>query len=572
MAVTPKGVRMINDNVIQDGLGLVVNKRDVMDWNHIPNGSLYINPETGVMMTKIAGETDWVPAGLKNDGTLVISRDTSLHVEVFKIISINNSTHKFVYEDAQGRRQTKTKDADGFVFQLDGSYMPGRNHLMVTFDDVLDRSAASGGIVELDEHRFRVTEDIPVGTEVTAKYIQWVRIGNPYPRWYEAYDEPTAAEVGDFFLDLDDTVESNFGNITAGQDTPVSGNIAWSRITGKPTTLAGYGITDRVSLQGHTHSTSDITGLDNYVTTRVNNALSSSMGSAIDSKIQTLTTKLTNGTIKVKNATHADTADTATSAARATQADSATTAATATNATKAISAEKIIISGTTYNLDTAKAGGSGAANKIAVYDANGQIPVAALPAKLKNSVFVKGMIIDWFGASNAVPAGWKICDGTNGTPDLRGKFIIGGGTTGSYLGCTTVANTTADNKKYNGGNATGKTTGTATIKAVNLPPHSHKRGSTEIKGTFPMPKEAGKDKNNHFSGAFVKGGETTGSWSADVDKQGSILVNFNLAEGWTGSTTSFGGNTNGKADPLSVSVTNIMPPYVALFKIMYVGV
>ena len=96
MAVTPKGVRMINDNVVQQGLGLVINDRDVMDWNHIPNGSLYINPETGVMMMKIAGETDWVPAGIKNDGTLVISRDTSMHVEVFKIISINNSAKTFV--------------------------------------------------------------------------------------------------------------------------------------------------------------------------------------------------------------------------------------------------------------------------------------------------------------------------------------------------------------------------------------------------------------------------------------------------------------------------------------------
>jgi hypothetical protein len=36
-----------------------------------------------------------------------------------------------------------------------------------------------------------------------------------------------------------------------------------------------------------------------------------------------------------------------------------------------------------------------------------------------------GGIIMWSGAENALPVNWKICDGTNNTPDLRGKFIRG---------------------------------------------------------------------------------------------------------------------------------------------------
>jgi len=39
-------------------------------------------------------------------------------------------------------------------------------------------------------------------------------------------------------------------------------------------------------------------------------------------------------------------------------------------------------------------------------------------------------IIAWFQTSGAIPAGWAICDGTNGTPDLRGKFLQGVGTVG----------------------------------------------------------------------------------------------------------------------------------------------
>jgi microcystin-dependent protein len=37
----------------------------------------------------------------------------------------------------------------------------------------------------------------------------------------------------------------------------------------------------------------------------------------------------------------------------------------------------------------------------------------------------KGVIVAW--NSSTAPYGWAICDGTNDTPDLRGKFILGAG-------------------------------------------------------------------------------------------------------------------------------------------------
>jgi hypothetical protein len=36
-----------------------------------------------------------------------------------------------------------------------------------------------------------------------------------------------------------------------------------------------------------------------------------------------------------------------------------------------------------------------------------------------------GGIIMWSGASSAIPSGWYLCDGTNNTPDLRGRFVLG---------------------------------------------------------------------------------------------------------------------------------------------------
>ena len=40
-----------------------------------------------------------------------------------------------------------------------------------------------------------------------------------------------------------------------------------------------------------------------------------------------------------------------------------------------------------------------------------------------------GMISLWYGSIGSVPTGWYLCDGTNGTPDLRDRFIIGAGST-----------------------------------------------------------------------------------------------------------------------------------------------
>ena len=48
------------------------------------------------------------------------------------------------------------------------------------------------------------------------------------------------------------------------------------------------------------------------------------------------------------------------------------------------------------------------------------------------SAFVSGMIILWSGAENAIPSGWVLCNGSNSTPDLRDRFVVGAGTGGSY--------------------------------------------------------------------------------------------------------------------------------------------
>ena len=39
----------------------------------------------------------------------------------------------------------------------------------------------------------------------------------------------------------------------------------------------------------------------------------------------------------------------------------------------------------------------------------------------------RGGVILWHGSSDAIPKGWAICDGTQGTPDMRDRFVVGAG-------------------------------------------------------------------------------------------------------------------------------------------------
>ncbi|MBA7648559.1 hypothetical protein ES703_56347 [subsurface metagenome] len=42
---------------------------------------------------------------------------------------------------------------------------------------------------------------------------------------------------------------------------------------------------------------------------------------------------------------------------------------------------------------------------------------------------MKGIIFLWYGSILSIPPGWALCDGTQGTPDLNYKFVVGAGST-----------------------------------------------------------------------------------------------------------------------------------------------
>ena len=61
--------------------------------------------------------------------------------------------------------------------------------------------------------------------------------------------------------------------------------------------------------------------------------------------------------------------------------------------------------------------------QVDVQDENANVSINVLPAT--------GHILPFAGPSNKIPTGWVLCDGTNGTPDLRGK-VPGGIANESY--------------------------------------------------------------------------------------------------------------------------------------------
>jgi len=58
-----------------------------------------------------------------------------------------------------------------------------------------------------------------------------------------------------------------------------------------------------------------------------------------------------------------------------------------------------------------------------------------------------GIIVIWSGAANAIPNGWRLCNGSDGTPDLRDRFVVGAsgaysvGNTGGSANATLVSHT-----------------------------------------------------------------------------------------------------------------------------------
>lgn len=207
--MTGRGVRKVSESILIDGRSLVVTQdTDSKTFASLPDGTIKVDPVTGQMFIKVAGESDWIPAGLRNDGTITIVRDSKKLYEVFVVKTTDNGDGTFTYVNENGDERKKPITDEGYyVFELEkGSYVPKRNNIKAIIDDTLHRTCASGGLVEIDEKRFGLA-DVKPGSEVTVEYLLSFKHGSPYPRFFIGETEPEDKEYGDFWLDTSEEID-----------------------------------------------------------------------------------------------------------------------------------------------------------------------------------------------------------------------------------------------------------------------------------------------------------------------------------------------------------------------------
>jgi microcystin-dependent protein len=104
-----------------------------------------------------------------------------------------------------------------------------------------------------------------------------------------------------------------------------------------------------------------------------------------------------------------------------------------------------------------------------------------------------GIILLWSGSIASIPSGWTLCNGSNSTPDLRDRFVVGAGSTYAV-------------------NATGGAN-TVTLDATMIPAHTHTVSATGTTG--------GQSANHtHTFSGTTSGQSNTHAHAASVTDSG----------------------------------------------------
>ena len=152
---------------------------------------------------------------------------------------------------------------------------------------------------------------------------------------------------------------------------------------------------------------------------------------------------------------------------------------------------------------------------------------------------VPNMIIMWSGTTSTIPPNWAICDGQNGTPDLRCRFILASGSgsasAGSYQGITkapgdkaTASAITVDGKTLT------KTSDATILTPDQMPAHSHTYTDRYDTGDVASDSASGARDNSITTETKTTG--STGSGSAHSHTIGAIDFDTDEASTIIGTT------------------------------------
>lgn len=169
------------------------------------------------------------------------------------------------------------------------------------------------------------------------------------------------------------------------------------------------------------------------------------------------------------------------------------------------------------------------------------------------AAFVVGQIIMWYGLVANIPNGWALCNGGNGTPDLRDKFIVGAGSTYAL-------------------SATGGAVQAAASNTGSAGAHTHvtASGGDHVLTESELPVVTLSVKGSFSQGGYDGGGnDFFRARSSNSFSTGHGLIQ-SFGGGQPHSHT--GGETDEQgAHTHTTPAVATLPPYYGLFFIMFVG-
>lgn len=180
-----------------------------------------------------------------------------------------------------------------------------------------------------------------------------------------------------------------------------------------------------------------------------------------------------------------------------------------------------------------------ATTQIATIDPSGNLTVlgyvnaGTLIKQLANTLVPTGSVQLWSGSVASIPAGWHLCDGTSGTPDLRGYFVAGAGgglAVAQTGGAGSVTVSTASGGSHNHGGATAAAGGhTPTASTDTQGAHSH--GGSSAGHALTVAEMPSHTHAQYWGNPNVPGSAL--AWQ-DLGNSGTPQVALNTTTGSTG--------------------------------------
>jgi hypothetical protein len=145
--------------------------------------------------------------------------------------------------------------------------------------------------------------------------------------------------------------------------------------------------------------------------------------------------------------------------------------------------------------------------------ADDAVTAAKLDSTVSGALVPIGGIIMWSGSVATIPSSWRLCNGTNGTPNLQDKFVIGAGSGYAVGASAGSADATLVSHSH------------TAISSVSDPGHAHSYTSSRLAGAV----------NDSPQDDYIRQqAETTGSSltgitvGTTISTEGSPATNANL--------------------------------------------